>query len=143
MCLSELIHICRSELTQNQSYVESVFVKVSLQRKTFIVKSVYRPSNSEIEPFISFFDSLRQFNVDFNIDLLKVSVSDSLAVQFYITTNSLSMMPTITRPTRIARTSSTLLDNFLVTNLRNFKNGLLSIDITDDLPIFSNLRIVF
>ena len=81
---------------------------------------------------------------DYNIDLLKVSVSDSLSVQFYKDTiNYFYMVPTITRPTRIARTSSTLLDNFLVTNLRNFKNGLLSIDITDDLPIFSNLRIVF
>ena len=53
-----------SDLTQNLSYVESIFVKVSLQSKTFIVGSVYRPPNSEIEPLVSFFDYLRQFNVE-------------------------------------------------------------------------------
>ena len=46
------------------------------------------------------------------------------------------MVPTITRPTRIACTSCTLLDNFLITKLRNFKAGILNIDITDHLPIF-------
>ena len=86
---------------------------------------------------------------DYNIDLLKISISDNLAVQFYNTVSSLSMVPTITRPTRIARnsrtsrTSSTLLDNFLITNLRNFKTGILRIDITDHLPIFLIYELYF
>ena len=97
------------------------------------------------EPFISFFDSLRKFSVeatdlivggDHNIHLLKVSLSDSLAVQFYNPINSLSIVPRITRPTRIAGTSWSLLDKFLVTNLRNFKTVLRSINVTDHLPIF-------
>ena len=48
-------HLNRSmilDLTQNLNYVESVFVKVLLQSKLFIVGSVYRPPNSEMEPFI-------------------------------------------------------------------------------------------
>ena len=73
---------------------------------------------------------------DYNIDLLKVSVSDSLSVQFYNTFNSLSMVPTITRPTRIVRTSCTPVDNFLVRKFINLKTGILSIDITDHLHIF-------
>ena len=121
-----------------------VFVKFSLLSKKFIVGSVNRPS-SEIEPFIFFFDPLLQFNVestdlfsggDCNIDLLKVDISDSLAVQFYNTISSLSMVPTITWPIHIARTSCTVLNRFLVTNLRNFKTGILRIDITDHVPVF-------
>ena len=66
---------------------------------------------------------MQQFNVestglikcdDYNIDLLKINISDNLAVQFQNTINSLSMVPTITRRTRIARAPCTLLDNFLL-----------------------------
>ena len=101
------------DLTHNLSHVESVFVKVSLNNVTFIVGSVYRLHNSEIEPFISFFESIRKFDVestdniidgDYNIDLLKIRISDNLAVQFYNTNISLSMVPTQTRPTCIALT---------------------------------------
>ena len=42
----------------------------------------------------------------------------------------------LVRPTGIARTSCTLLDNFLTTILMNFNAGILNIDITDHLPIF-------
>ena len=110
-----------SDLTQNLSYVESVFVKASLQSKIFIVGFFFRPHNSDIELFIYFFYSLRQFNVeatdliigrDYFIDLLKVSNSDSLAVQFNNTNIFLSMVPTVTIYTRITRTSCTLLYNF-------------------------------
>ena len=125
---------------------------MSLKNKTFIVGSVFRPPNSEIEPFMSFSGSIRQVNVDstdiiigrdYNIDLLKFNISDNLTVQFYNTVNSLSMVPTITRPTRIAYTSSTLLDNFLVTNLRNIRSGILRIDITDHLPIVMIYELYF
>ena len=63
-------------------------------------------------------------------------MSHNLAVQFYNTIDYLSMVPTITRTTRNAQASCSLLDNFFITNLRNFKNGILSIDISDLLPIF-------
>ena len=57
-------------------------------------------------------------------------------MQFYFSVDSLSMLPTTTRPARIARTFCTLLDTFLITDLRNFKAGMLSIEIIDHLPIF-------
>ena len=71
-------------------------MKVSLHHKQLIVESVYRPPNSELDPFISFFDSVRQFNVestgiiiggDYNIYLLKFCILDNLAVQLYNTIN--------------------------------------------------------
>ena len=46
------------------------------------------------------------------------------------------MVPTIARQTRIARTSCTPLTNFWITNLKNFKTGIIRNDITDHLPIF-------
>ena len=71
-----------SDLTHNLSHVESVFVRVSLYNKTFIVGSVYRPPNSELETFINFFELIRKFKVEstniiiggkYNIDLLKLA----------------------------------------------------------------------
>ena len=112
-----------SDLTQNLSYVESFFVKVSIQSKIFIVASAYIPPSSEIKRFMSIFDSLRHFKVqstdlivsgDYNIDLLKFSVSEILAVKFFKTVNSLSMVSIITTPTRIDCTSCILLDIFLI-----------------------------
>ena len=46
------------------------------------------------------------------------------------------LLPTISRPTRIASSSSTLIDNIFANNLNNFKSGIFTIDISDHLPIF-------
>ena len=44
----------------------------------------------------------------------------------------------ISRPTRKASSSCTLIDNFFLNNLNNFKSGIFTIDITDHFPIFKN-----
>ena len=49
---------------------------------------------------------------------------------------SLSLLPLITRPTRITETSATLLDNFIVNNPSNITSGILTVDVSDHLPIF-------
>ena len=73
---------------------------------------------------------------DFNFDLLKVNDVGSHSATFYATMNSLSLLPVISRPTRISGTSCTLIDNIFVSNLNNSKSAILTIDITDHFPIF-------
>ena len=46
------------------------------------------------------------------------------------------LLPTISRPTRTASSSCTLIDNIFVNDLNNFKSGLFAIDITNNLLIF-------
>ncbi len=50
---------------------------------------------------------------------------------------SLSLFPTITKPSRITSQSATLTDNILTNNIEdNFTSGLLINDISDHLPVF-------
>lgn len=50
---------------------------------------------------------------------------------------SSSFYPLISKPTRITKTSATLIDNIFVNDItQNFKCGLLFTDISDHLPEF-------
>ena len=63
---------------------------------------------------------------DFNLDLLKVDVNASSS-EFLDTMNSLSVLPVITKSTRIADDSCTLIANILISNLLNFQTGNLTL----------------
>ena len=58
------------------------------------------------------------------------------ASMFYNDMQTKMLLPTISRPTRITSSSSTLIDNIFVNKLNNFKSGIFTIDISDHLPIF-------
>ena len=99
-----------SELTVNETFVETVFAQISLQNKNLIVGCCYRPPNSEIIPFQSFIEnkisSIASGSADivlcgdFNLDMLKINV-DSNAENFYQAMHSYSMLPFISKPSRI------------------------------------------
>ena len=48
----------------------------------------------------------------------------------------LSIVPTTTKSIHITRTSCTLLENYMVTKLRNFKTNVMIIEVIDHLIIF-------
>ena len=101
------------------------FFQITSNTKTFIIDSCYRPPNGDYNFFQSFIDeNLRQIisnNMDiilcgdFNLNLLKVEftwlitefnpVMDNSWYQsseFFYAMNSLSVLPVITKPDRIA-----------------------------------------
>ena len=137
-----------SELTVNESYIESVFIKINSPTAQSIIGSVYRPPKNDtltVSYFISFLGKFSPYITnnsdmivcgDFNIDLYRVNDVSGPSSLFHETMNSLSLLPVISRPTRISGTSCTLIDNIFVSNLNNFKSGILTIDITDHFPIF-------
>lgn len=58
--------------------------------------------------------------------------------KFINTTYSVSLYPKITRPSRITPHSSTLIDNIFTNNIENNTvSGLLIVDISDHLPVFT------
>ena len=74
---------------------------------------------------------------DFNLDLLKHE-SHSVTAQFIESLFAFSFLPMITKLTRIAAHSATLIDNIFTNNTTvSSKNGLIISDISDHLPIFS------
>lgn len=53
---------------------------------------------------------------DFNIDLLKCETSQ-VSQDFLLSLRSCYLIPTVDKPTRVCRTSATLIDNIFVNNL--------------------------
>ena len=75
---------------------------------------------------------------DWNINLLNIENHEA-SQEFFDVMMSNSLVPTITKPTRVTHKSATLIDNIFCNSL--FENdrlysGILYTDITDHLPIF-------
>ena len=114
--------------------------------KTKILGSVYRPPNSNLDLFMSGFESVldhfNHFGVtcliarDFNIDLLKYNARCGTGL-FLDCLHEHALVPLITKPTRFTSESSTLIDNMFTNKLSNIMlSGILIIDISDHLPVF-------
>ena len=111
-----------------------------------LVSSMYRSPNGNGQSFLGCYNSilcqLKKENLrtiiiglDHNLDLLKSS--QHMVMNEFIQSNlDFGLMPTITKPTRITKTSATLIDNIIVSqNLcGSFTSSVLINDISDHLP---------
>ena len=108
--------------------------------------SMYRPPNSDIPTFIASYSSLlcaiKKDNpkgiivgLDHNLDFLKADRHNTTN-EFIQCNLDFGLIPTITRPTRITKTSATLIDNIIVSqNLcGSFVSSILVNDTSDHLP---------
>ena len=140
------------DLAINEVAIECVCVTVASEHKVMSVGVCYRPPNSNFTLFQTFLDEkvslLRSTgeNVilcgDFNLDLLKIN-EDAASSSFFNGMNAFSLLPVITKPTRITDSSCTLIDNIFSSYLSNFTSGILTADISDHLPIFIVYRNFF
>ena len=101
---------------------ESVFIKLELcNGECVCLGSIYRPPNTDPKKFNEeYFDIISQLKkecqnvvigLDHNMDFLKSNKHES--TQDFINQNlELGMLPTVTRPTRITKTSATLIDKY-------------------------------
>ena len=100
---------------------ESVFVKLSSSRQTYIVGGVYRHPGEDVYHFSQALEkSLNMSDKeetcilagDYNINLL--NTSGSITTEYLKTLLSQGFLPYITRPTRITEYTATLIDHFFV-----------------------------
>ena len=132
-------------LTVNNDVNESVFVKITKGNKNLVVGCCYRPPSANPDLFRLFFEqnfsttNLRDVDKiilgDFNLCMTKIN-EDPAVASFYHTMHTLSLIPTISKPTRITDSSCSLIDNIFISNLNNFSSGSLMIDLSDHLPVF-------
>lgn len=125
--------------------MECITVEISLEKKkNVMVSCVYRPPGSDIELFMSNMEKM--FDVrnkkvmficgDFNLDLLNPT-KHKQTDEFIDTMFSMSLFPTIIKPSRITTHSATLIDNIFTNCMdSNIMSGLLLNDISDHLPVF-------
>ena len=107
-----------------------------------LVGSMHRPPNTSINDFLEMFNSqMNKINatksecilgLDHNLDLLKQSIHPKTQefLEYILDQN---LLPAITKPTRISKTSATLIDNILLSKKLQLEyEGLIIIDDLSD-----------
>ena len=127
--------------------MEALALEVTHKHNKFNIACIYKPPAVNIcefsNRFSSYIDLLSQKHKtyicgDFNIDLLKYH-SNNGSKYFAEQMFSSGFVPVINKPTRITKSSSTLIDNIWsndMTNISTSKSGILIEDFSDHLPIF-------
>jgi hypothetical protein len=148
----DLPFIARDDLSALNGVMESVFIEIDRSalcaERNVIIGCIYRPPDASIPEFNA---AMKQILVkivnerkhiyicgDFNIDLLNTD-RHLPAAEFLETMFSSSLFPAISRPTRVSKTSATLIiDNIFVSPIfaSDFVSGALISSISDHLPVF-------
>jgi hypothetical protein len=133
------------EISISSNVIETIFVKIATSQRNIIVGCIYRPPNSNMNDFIDEYSNiLKQIEDknhvyllgDFNIDLLKYNTHSSTS-QFINMMFSSSFIPLINRPTRVTKTTATLIDNIYTNRFEGeCLTGILPVDISDHFAIF-------
>ena len=102
--------------------IECLLIESQINAKVIVILCVYRPPRGNIEIFLETMDQITSslplhiecvLAGDFNIDLLNTGNGNSL--KFLNLVLPFSLLPTITRPTRISENIATLIDNIFIT----------------------------
>ena len=128
---------------------ENLFIEIINEKsKNIIIGTIYRPPNNRFNKFENnlktILTKLDKCNKpcyimgDFNIDLLKYNYCN-FSTEFFNQFSSSGYTPLITKPTRITKSTATLIDNIFTNNLSKMEhlNGILLNDISDHFPIFT------
>ena len=125
-------------------------IRISGQRTNVICGVIYIQHNSP-EKFQTYFDeTIERLSAsgktiylmgDFNINLLS-SETCKYAQNFLLSLQSVNLLPTIDKPTRVYNNSATLIDNIFVNNLENdCLSGNIVSDLSDHYTQFCILRL--
>ena len=127
-----------------QCETENCMIEVHTGKTNIVICSVYRPPNTDTNDFLKFIDSLtnRKYKnmivgLDHNLDFLKLK-QHKHTKEFLDKLIEQDLLPTITKPTRITKSTATLIDNILLSTKLNtsYKCGILIDDTSDHLPCF-------
>ena len=138
----------RLDLETNNCKLEHLIVEIKTKCSSFLVVSAYRPPNIDAKLFLQDYKSLTDtiicsasnkipiiIGIDHNMDFLKSKVHQLM--QDFIEMNIDSgLIPVISRPIRITRSSATLIDNIIISQelINDYRCGLLIEDISNHLP---------
>ena len=139
-------YVIRSDLSRNTPEYDSLFIELKFRKKkSVLIGCVYRVPNTDAKHFID--DMNTHLDVmdidnkeiyimgDFNLNLLNADAHENTNI-FFNAMLAHNLYPIIDKPTRISRTSSTLIDNIFSNSLHDKSSGLIIADISDHLPIF-------
>ena len=138
----------RSDLEQPLNSTENCIVEVDSGKTNIHVCALYRPPNSDESQFLELIETLtknRKINtiigLDHNLDLLKAHKHKTTQTFIDKILNH-DHLPVITKPTRITKSTATLIDNIVISQKlqSNYHCGILIDDISDHLPCFIRIE---
>ena len=131
---------------------ESLCIEITNKTgKNIIISCIYRPPDGKIWPFVKGLKkhlsvaSVLNKNIflvgDYNIDALNYN-KFSKTKTFFDMLIEKNIFPSISKPTRVTRTSNSIIDNIFCNNLinRDFKSGIFKEDFSDHFPTFLVIR---
>ena len=135
--------------TFHESVFENVIIEVEHSKKLTIVCSLYRSPNSSETEFNHYYKQLLDkliletnktilIGMDHNLDLLKSHIHMQNQTFLENTLNA-NLFPTMMRPTRITKSSATLIDNIYISNQLNYTidSCILLSNILDHMPMLT------
>ena len=145
----------RTDLCNSDQTFEHHIIELKCRKRNVLMVSAYRPPNTPIKKFQEMYETLinRLNNIkncdiiiglDHNLDLIKCN--DHRDTQNFLEFNlDANLLPCITRPTRITKTTATLIDNILISRqLQGSQDSKIIInDISDHLPSLVTLNVPF
>ena len=142
----------RLDLNVSSTVCENCFIEVKSRKFGILIGSIYRPPNTNSNEFLKVFKEIIKnvrveknksviMGMDHNLDLLKHHIHNNTQKFLECLTEN-SLIPSITRPTRITSSSATLIDNIAMTpDLYGKQNSCILIhDISDHLPCMSLIK---
>ena len=150
---NKLRHKHRPDLDYTSTIVENITIEIALRNNSFVLCSaMYRLPNTNAHTFIDEFSKivcnykkLKNHSIviglDHNLDFLK-SEKHSPTKFFIERLLDIGLYPTISRLTRITKTTATLFDNLLISQnmVENYESNVILDDISDHLPCYLSLK---
>ena len=146
MISDNLKYRSRPDLEHKTNILEHCVVELKLGNKNILCSSCYHALNTDVDLFLAEYATLLNnlkeskskivMGMDHNLDLLKFSKHRPTS-DFVLLNENISLIPSITRPTRITNSSATLIDNIFVNSdfVRSLKSQIIINDISDHLPV--------
>ena len=135
----------RTDLQLSNSLLENDWVELKCNTDNVLIGSLYRPPNTNEKQFLTAYNkitkTLNKYNgntilgMDHNLDFLKLDKHKATGEFLELNLDN-NLLPCITRPTRITKSSATLIDNIFI-NLKlheDCRTSIITIDLSDHLP---------
>ena len=142
----------RKDLSLNVPNFESITVEMKTHEQGILFCTIYRPPNSSDKDFLKNYSRLLKkfppqqharliIGLDHNLDLIK-HAKHRVTNEFIELNLENQLLPTITKPTRITRTTATLLDNIIIgrTFQSDYEPSIVVNDMSDHLPCLLKIK---
>ena len=142
----------RKDLTLDLPGFENMTIELKTHSDSIFVSSLYRPPDGKGKVFLKNYKRLLNkftgkeltnliIGMDHNLDIMKHEIHP-VTNDFIEYNLDKGLLPTVTKPTRVTRSTATLIDNIIVGRKYqlNFESQIILSDLSDHFPCMLNIK---